>query len=79
MLLADKQTGCCESDACKISHMSGTDNVKLSFIMCYVFISLFVYYRVKKCVFPIIPDPKNAFYDLYDSQNGYDLVKCTAI
>ncbi|XP_072268536.1 cytokine receptor-like factor 2 [Pyxicephalus adspersus] len=27
--------------------------------------------RVKKCVFPMIPDPKNAFHDLYDSHNGY--------
>ncbi|KAM5180641.1 cytokine receptor-like factor 2 [Mantella aurantiaca] len=35
-----------------------------------IFIGCFMK-RVKKCVFPIIPDPKNAFYDLYDGHNRY--------
>ncbi|XP_077338954.1 cytokine receptor-like factor 2 [Lithobates pipiens] len=35
-----------------------------------IFIGCFMK-RVKKCVLPTIPDPKNAFYDLYDSHNGY--------
>ncbi|XP_040192201.1 cytokine receptor-like factor 2 [Rana temporaria] len=35
-----------------------------------IFIGCFMK-RVKKCVLPTIPDPKNTFYDLYDSHNGY--------
>ncbi|XP_069812012.1 cytokine receptor-like factor 2 [Dendropsophus ebraccatus] len=27
--------------------------------------------RMKNCVFPIIPDPKNSFHNLFDSHNEY--------
>ncbi|XP_066448977.1 cytokine receptor-like factor 2 [Eleutherodactylus coqui] len=34
------------------------------FLRCYM-------ERMKKCIFPIVPDPKNSFNNLYDSHNGY--------
>ncbi|XP_063809169.1 cytokine receptor-like factor 2 isoform X2 [Pseudophryne corroboree] len=63
------------------------EGVNDSFLQRYLFIIIFstiscvVFFvilslgcamdRVKKCIFPAIPDPKNVFSELYDSHSGY--------
>ncbi|XP_040277912.1 cytokine receptor-like factor 2 [Bufo bufo] len=64
-------------ESCDVPPAAGVQTFIITFSVISTVIIIIVVFlrcnmeRMKKCIFPIVPDPKNSFHDLFDSHNGY--------